>query len=123
MARALITMPKTARAGDVIEVRALVQHAMETGYRRSSEGALLPRDLIRRFTCSFVESTEQSASASDGSARPGSRLVFAATLHAAIAANPYFAFHFRAEKSGTLVFIWTGDNGFAHREQVNLIVT
>jgi len=123
MAGALITMPKAARAGDVIEVRALVQHAMETGYRRSSEGALLPRDLIRRFTCSFVESTEPSASASDGSARPGSRLVFAATLHAAIAANPYFAFHFRAEKSGTLVFIWTGDNGFAHREQVNLIVT
>jgi len=123
MARALITMPKTARAGDVIEVRALVQHAMETGYRRSSEGALLPRDLIRRFTFSFVEGTGQPASASDGSGRQGSRVVFAATLHAAIAANPYFSFHFRAERSGTLVFIWTGDNGFAHREQVSLLVT
>ncbi|HOB01065.1 thiosulfate oxidation carrier complex protein SoxZ [Casimicrobium huifangae] len=123
MASALITMPKAARAGDVIEVRALVQHAMETGYRRSSEGALLPRDLIRRFTCSFVEGTGQSVSTSDGSSKPGSRLVFAATLHAAVAANPYFAFHFRAERSGTLIFIWTGDNGFAHREQVNLLVT
>jgi len=123
MARALITMPKTARAGDVIEVRALVQHAMETGYRRSSEGALLPRDLIRRFTCSFAEASNPPAASAGGAAVPGARLVFAATLHAAIAANPYFSFHFRAEKSGTLVFIWTGDNGFAHREQVNLLVT
>ncbi len=123
MARALLTLPKTARAGEVIEVRALVQHAMETGYRRSAEGALLPRDLIRRFTCSFIEGAAPETAAADTAMPPGARLVCAATLHAAIAANPYIAFHFRAEKSGTLIFIWTGDNGFAHREQADLRVT
>ncbi|MBL8311074.1 MAG: thiosulfate oxidation carrier complex protein SoxZ [Burkholderiales bacterium] len=118
MARALITMPKSARLGEIIEVRALVQHAMETGYRRDSDGSMLQRDLIRRFSCSFAEAVR-----SDGTrAAPGTRVVFAATLHAAIAANPYFSFYFRAEKSGTLIFLWEGDNGFAHREQATLMV-
>ena len=113
MARALITVPKTAKRGEIIEIRALVQHPMETGYRRSSEGDLLPRDLIRRFSCRFVES---------GKADDTGTIFFAATLHAAIAANPYLSFNLRAGSSGTLVFSWEGDNGFSHREHVALTV-
>ena len=113
MARALVTVPKTAKRGEIIEIRALVQHPMETGYRRSSEGDLLPRDLIRKFACRFVES---------GKPDDGGALVFAATLHAAIAANPYLSFNMRALWSGTLVFTWDGDNGFSHRERVALTV-
>ena len=114
MARTLITVPKTAKRGEVIEIRALVQHPMETGYRRSSEGDLLPRDLIRRFSCRFVEG---------GKADDAGAIVFAATLHAAIAANPYLSFNLRAASSGTLVFVWEGDNGFSHRERTALAVT
>lgn len=112
MANAVITVPKTAKRGEIIEIRALVQHPMETGYRRSSDGELLPRDLIRTFTCRYVESGKSG----DG------ELVFSATLHAAIAANPYLAFHLRAATSGTLHFVWQGDKGFAHREQAELLV-
>ncbi|HPV25167.1 MAG TPA: thiosulfate oxidation carrier complex protein SoxZ, partial [Casimicrobium sp.] len=75
-ARTLITVPKGAKRGDIIEIRALAQHPMETGYRRSAEGAMLPRDLIRTFSCRFV-SASPSASKSTGDA------VFSATLHAA----------------------------------------
>ena len=113
MARALITVPKSAKRGEIIEIRALVQHPMETGYRRSSEGDLLPRELIRRFSCRFVES---------GKTDDAGTTIFAATLHAAIAANPYLSFNLRAVSSGTLLFSWEGDNGFSHREQVALIV-
>ena len=113
MARALITVPRSARSGEIIEIRALVQHPMETGYRRSSEGDLLPRDLIRRFTCRFAES---------GKADDTGAIVFAATLHAAVAANPYLSFNLRAQSSGTLMFSWEGDNGFSYREQVALTV-
>ena len=74
---------------------------------------MLPRDLIRTFTCHFVAATGAS------SVR---ELVFAATFHAAIAANPYLSFNFRATSSGTLVFKWDGDNGFAHNETVSLRV-
>ena len=112
MANAVITVPKSAKRGEIIDIRVLVQHPMETGYRRSSDGELLPRDLIRSFMCRFVDANKTG----DG------ELVFSATLHAAIAANPYLAFHLRASTSGTLHFVWQGDKGFVHREQASLLV-
>ena len=106
MARALLTAPASARRGDVMDIRLLIQHPMETGYRSSSEGERLPRDLIRRVECRFE-----------------GELVFAADLHAAIAANPYIAFPLLATVSGTLVVNWSGDKGFAHSESARIAVT
>jgi sulfur-oxidizing protein SoxZ len=114
MARTLITVPKSAKIGEIIEIKALAQHAMETGYRRSSEGDMLPRDLIRNFSCHFV------AAAGVNGAR---ELVFAAIFHAAIAANPYLAFHFRATTNGRLFFKWEGDKGYVETETATLLVT
>jgi sulfur-oxidizing protein SoxZ len=109
MASAIISLPAGIKRGEVFTVRALIQHPMETGYRRSSEGVLLARDLIRRFTCHFVEGGTRTS-------------VFSADLHAAVAANPLIAFTLLAQKSGTLEFEWRGDNGFAHRESAVLKV-
>ena len=106
MARALINMPSRAKKGDVIEIRTLIAHPMETGYRRGDDGALLPRNLIRRFTCRY-----------DGEP------VFAAELFPAVAANPLISFHTVATASGTLTFTWEGDNGFAQTETVSITVT
>jgi sulfur-oxidizing protein SoxZ len=106
MARALIHMPKTAQRGEVIEIRALIAHPMESGYRPGADGKPLPQDVIRRFTCTY--NGEQ---------------VFAAELHPAIAANPYIAFFTVATETGTLEFSWTGDHGFAQTERMALAVT
>lgn len=106
MARALIHMPASARRGEVIEIRALIGHPMETGYRVGADGKPLPRDIIRRFTCRY--NGEQ---------------VFAGELHQAISANPYIAFFTVATESGTLEFSWEGDNGFAHSEKKSLSVS
>ena len=125
MARTLITVPRTAKAGEIIDIKALVQHPMETGYRRSSEGDMLRRDLIRTFTCRFVAGASAATAATAASAASASNageLVFAATFHAAVAANPYLSFNFRAASSGTLIFVWEGDKDFAQRETVSLIV-
>jgi sulfur-oxidizing protein SoxZ len=103
--RALVTVPAAIRRGETVLVRALVGHPMETGHRRASDGRRAPRDIVRRIE-----------------ARLDGELVFAADLHAAIAANPYVAFPLRPAGPGTLVISWTGDNGFAHREQVTLSV-
>jgi sulfur-oxidizing protein SoxZ len=100
MARTLIQAPASARKGETIEVRVTIAHPMETGYRPGADGRVLPRDIIRRFACRYDGET-----------------VFAAELHPAIAANPYIAFHVRAEASGMLEFEWQGDNGFAQVEQ------
>jgi len=106
MARALLNVPATAARGAIIEVKALVSHAMETGYRRTQLGARIPRDLIRQFTCAYngVE-------------------VFRAEFHAAIAANPFISFTTRATESGTLTLTWTGDNGFSLSESAAITVT
>ena len=105
MARTLITIPASAKRGEVIEIRTLINHAMETGYRRDADGRMLPRDLIRRFTCRY-----------DG------EIVFSAELHAAISANPYVAFHTVATQSGVLSFTWEGDNGFAQTDSRSIVV-
>lgn len=110
MARALITMPRTAKRGEVIEIRTLVAHAMETGYRPGDDGRVRPRDIIRRFSCHY----------DDGGS---DELVFSAELFPAVAANPLIAFCTVATASGSLRFTWEGDNGFVQTERVAISVT
>ena len=105
MARALINVPAKAKRGDIIEIKTLISHPMETGYRRTQLGARIPRDIIRLFVCSY-NGTE----------------VFRAELHPAIAANPFFVFTTVATESGTLTFQWTGDNGFSATETAPITV-
>jgi len=106
MARALVTMPATAKRGDIVEIRTLIAHPMETGYRAGEDGVIQPRNIIRRFTCHYDDV-----------------LVFSAELFPAVAANPFIAFSTVAVASGTLRFTWSGDNGFTQAETTSLAVT
>ena len=96
MANVLVNAPKTARKGDTVEIKALILHPMETGFRPGTNGRIIPRNIIEHFTCTYngVE-------------------VFSAELHPAISANPYLSFFTVATESGTIAFEWRGDNGFA----------
>jgi sulfur-oxidizing protein SoxZ len=105
MASALVNVPATAKRGQIIEIKTLVSHAMETGHRRTQLGAPIPRDIISLFVCTY-NGTE----------------VFRAELHPAIAANPFIAFSTVATESGTLAFHWTGDNGFSLKESAEITV-
>jgi sulfur-oxidizing protein SoxZ len=89
-----IRLPAQIRAGEVIEIRTLITHVMETGQRRDQSGALVARDIIRRFEAKFE-----------------GELVFAMDLAPAISTNPYIAFQFRAEKPGRFEFTWINDAG------------
>ncbi len=95
--RALLHAPAQARVGDVVEIRATAAHPMETGYRRSAEGELLPRNLLRQVSATF-----------DG------QPVFSAEFHAAVSANPYVSFWLRVPGSGQLVVRWAADGGITH---------
>jgi sulfur-oxidizing protein SoxZ len=105
VASALIHVPERARRGEVIEIKTLISHPMETGYRRSQVGDRIPRDIIRLFVCTY-NGTE----------------IFRAELHPAIAANPFIVFSTVATDSGTLAFHWTGDNGFSATESATIVV-
>ena len=105
MANALVNVPARARRGEIIELKALVSHPMETGYRRTQLGAVIPRDIIRRFVCTYNGAE-----------------IFSADFHPAISANPFLAFSTVATESGTIAFSWTGDNGFAVTESASITV-
>jgi sulfur-oxidizing protein SoxZ len=87
-------MPTTARRGEVVEIRTLVQHAMEPGYRRQDDGSPVPRDIIVRFAVTY-----------------GGEEVFAVDMQQGVAANPYFAFTIVATATADLVFTWTDEHG------------
>ena len=100
MGRALINVPARAKHGEIIAIKALISHPMETGYRTGPDGTLVPRDIIQRFVCTY-----------------NGEEVFRAELHPAIAANPYVAFPLLVADGGTLEFEWQGDKGFAQTER------
>jgi sulfur-oxidizing protein SoxZ len=104
-ARALINVPAKARRGDVIEIKSLIQHPMETGYRVGLNGALIPRDIITSFVCTY-----------------NGEEIFRAELFQAISANPFITFFTVATETGTIALTWTGDNGFTATETAPITV-
>jgi sulfur-oxidizing protein SoxZ len=85
---------KDVKKGDLVEVKALVSHTMETGQRRDSAGNTIPRKIINKFTCTV-----------------NGKEVFSADFEPAVAANPYIQFKFKATESGPVVLTWTDDDG------------
>ena len=103
--RTLINVPKTAKRGEIITIKTLISHIMETGFRHNNIGVLVPRDIIDSFVCTY-----------------NGEEIFRAALHPAIAANPFIAFHTVATESGTIAFKWTGDHGFAQEASAQITV-
>jgi sulfur-oxidizing protein SoxZ len=105
MADSRISIAGPVRRGEPFEVRVLVRHAMETGYRMDEAGRSIPRNVIRTFTCRY-----------------NGEVVFSARLSSGIAANPYLRFFLTARDSGELAFEWSDDTGarFADRAAVTV---
>ena len=105
MANVRIDVPKTAKRGEIIEIKTLAAHTMETGFRRTNFGVPIPRDIITSFACRYngVE-------------------IFRADLFPAIAANPFITFFTVATESGKFDFEWIGDRGFAETASASIIV-
>ena len=89
-----VKVPETVRAGEVFEIKTLLAHPMQTGRQTDLAGASLPRLIIARLTCSSA-ATE----------------LFGAQLGTGVAANPYFSFHGRLERTADLVFLWSEEFG------------
>jgi sulfur-oxidizing protein SoxZ len=105
MARALVNVPAKAKRGEIVEIKALIQHDMETGFRVGTSGNIIPRDIITDFVCKY-----------------NGQEIFRAELFPAISANPFFAFSTIATESGTLTFEWSGDKGFSATESADITV-
>jgi sulfur-oxidizing protein SoxY len=90
--------PAEVGRDQIVEIKTMISHRMETGLRTDAQGHPIPRRIISRMTCSRDD-----------------RLIFAADLSPAIAANAYLNFYIMARASGALEFAWHEDGGAVYR--------
>ena len=94
-----VKVPKSAAAGDVITIKTLISHPMESGQRKDSDGNLIPRSIINRFTCDFNGTN-----------------VIDVTMEPAISTNPYFEFEAMVPEAGEFKFTWYDDDGSVYED-------
>lgn len=101
-----VKVPKSAGKGDVVTIKTLISHKMETGLRKDKKtGDLIPRQIINRFVAKF-----------------NGEDVFAVDLEPAVSANPYIQFSMKVEEAGEFEFQWTDDNGETYAKKSKLKV-
>ncbi|MBX2881436.1 MAG: thiosulfate oxidation carrier complex protein SoxZ [Granulosicoccus sp.] len=106
-AKPRVKVPKTAAAGDVITIKTLISHKMESGQRKDKKtGEMIPRKIINKFTCEF-----------------NGQVVFSADIDPAVSANPYFEFSARVTESGTFKFTWVDDDGSVYETEKDISVS
>lgn len=95
MAKPRVKVPKTAKAGQVVQIKTLISHKMETGLRKDKKtGELIPQNIITSFVATFNGKT-----------------VFEAKPAAAISANPYISFYLKVPGTGDLEMTWKDTTG------------
>lgn len=101
-----VKVPKKAAKGDVIEIKTLISHKMETGFRKDKKtGEVIPRQIIKQFTATF-----------------NGEPVFSMDIEPSVSANPYIKFSMKAEESGEFEFKWLDDDGSTYEDKKKLEV-
>lgn len=103
--RPRVKLPKSAKAGEVITIKTLISHDMESGQRKDKQGNPIPRKIINTFSCEFNGAT-----------------VFSCDMDPAISANPYFEFNAKVAESGTFKFSWVDDDGSVYTTEQKIEV-
>jgi sulfur-oxidizing protein SoxZ len=104
-AKPRIKLPDSAKVGEVIEIKTLISHVMETGQRKDQAGKPIPRNIIHTFEAKFA-----------------GKAVITAKLYPGIAANPYLAFFMKVPGPGEMEFSWVDDAGEKISEKAKLNV-
>jgi sulfur-oxidizing protein SoxZ len=100
-----VRVPAKAKKDELIEIKTLISHDMESGQRKGADGAVIPRKIINKFVAQF-----------------NGKQVFAADWYPSISANPYQSFFFKATESGEFVFTWKDDDGSTYTSKNKLEV-
>ena len=100
-----VKLPKSAAKDEVITIKSLISHEMESGQRKDKDGNPIPRKIINKFACEFNGAP-----------------VFSCDIDPAISANPYFEFTAKVSESGTFKFTWTDDDGSAYTDEYEITV-
>ncbi|MBV1705731.1 MAG: thiosulfate oxidation carrier complex protein SoxZ [Hyphomicrobiales bacterium] len=99
-------VPATAKKGDVIAIKTLIQHPMDPGFIKDKNGKIIPRMIINHFDCKYL-----------------GKVIFTAKLEPSISANPFIEFYARAEADGDFEFTWIDDKGTITKAKAPIKVT
>ncbi len=100
-----VSAPAQARPGEIVTIRALISHPMETGLRLNELDDWVRQRIISSFSCSY-----------------GGESLFRARLYPSVAANPFFEFHCRATHDAALDFAWYDTQDLTFVNQARLTV-
>jgi sulfur-oxidizing protein SoxZ len=101
--RPRVKVPRSAAAGEVVTIKTLISHPMESGQRKDSEGNTIPRSIINRFVCDF-----------------NGQNVIDVKMEPAISTNPYFEFEATVPEAGEFKFTWYDDDGSVYEESKSI---
>lgn len=101
-----VKVPKTAAVDEVITIKTLISHTMESGLRKDDDDNLIPRSIINRFVAEF-----------------NGQSVIEVTMEPAISTNPYFQFDSTVPESGTFRFVWYDDDGSVYETSKEIKVS
>ena len=100
-----VKLPKTASKNEIVTIKSLISHDMESGQRKDGSGKIIPRKIINKFTCEFNGKT-----------------VFGCNIEPAVSANPYLEFTAKVPESGTFKFTWVDDDGSVYTDEQQIKV-
>ena len=100
-----IKIPDNAKVGEVVEIKTLIQHVMETGQRKDATGKIVPRQIINAFSAKYAGMD-----------------LFSADMQPGISANPYISFFLKVPGPGEFEFTWVEDGGNKVTETMKLNV-
>ena len=99
-----LSVPETAAAGEAIQVRTIISHPMETGFRRDKRGLLIPVRIVESFRCFSNDD-----------------MAFAVKLEPAVAANPYFTFNLTVKETTQLRFEWVDTSSDVYADEAMIV--
>jgi len=101
-----VRVPSQAKVGELIEIKSLISHDMESGFRKDADGKVIPRKIITKFTAAF-----------------NGKVVFQADWNPSISANPYQSFFYKVAEAGEFTFAWKDDDGSEYNAKNKITVT
>jgi sulfur-oxidizing protein SoxZ len=105
-ARPRVRVPAEVKKGEVVQIKTLISHPMESGRRKNEQGETIPRKIINRFVCTL-----------------NGKEVFSVDLQPGVSSNPYLVFDVRVMESGTFEFTWTDDDGTVYKKTAQIEAT
>jgi len=105
--RPRVKVPKKAKVGEIVKIKTLLSHHMESGQRKDAEtGEIIPEDIMNYFSASF-----------------NGEKFFEVDVNPAVSNNPYIEFRLKVLESGTVSFLWKTDNDGDFKTKKKIKVT